>query len=217
MFDRAFRPWMRTRLHLRLAGLPHPDSVAGPLILVANHVSWWDGFVLREVHRALRPRAPLHTVMLEPELRRQPILRALGAVGIEPDRPATIARCVRVLQARIRRRPDSVVLFFPQGRIWPAHRRPLGFRRGIELFAERLPGAVLLPVALHLEPLQRVAPTAFALGGEVLEGGSGRATADRLEAAVARGLDRIHGFLDEHGEAAAELWPGEFQLLPGEP
>jgi hypothetical protein len=82
LFDRFFLPWMRTRIDVRIAGLPTKLDPRQPLILIANHVSWWDGFLLHEVHRALRPLAPFHTVMLESELRQHRLLRSLGAVGI---------------------------------------------------------------------------------------------------------------------------------------
>jgi len=183
-------------------------------MLVANHVSWWDGFLLREVHRALRPRAPLHTVMLESELGRRPMLKRLGAVGLDPGNAASSAHCIRVLQDRLEHRPDSVIAFFPQGRIWPMHRRPLQFQRGVELFARKLPSADLLPVAIHIEPLNRVSPTAFLLAGPIMTGGRAP-DASLLESAVEHQLDNVLRFLSEHGERAPIEWPGMFQLLPG--
>ncbi|CAN5793539.1 hypothetical protein BH23GEM6_BH23GEM6_01850 [soil metagenome] len=213
LFDRVFLPWMRTRIAVRMAGLPAPLAADRPLILIANHVSWWDGFLLREVHRALRPRAPLHTVMLESELGTHRMLRTLGAVGIDPANAASVAHCIRVLEDRLEHRQDSVVAFFPQGRIWPSHRRPLQFQRGVELFARRLPSADLLPLAIHIEPLNRISPIAFLLAGPIVAGGRA-ADAVRLEAAVERQLDDILRFLSEHGERAAAEWPGAFELLP---
>ncbi|HEX6068783.1 MAG TPA: lysophospholipid acyltransferase family protein [Longimicrobiaceae bacterium] len=209
-FELLFRPWMRRRVHaVRVAGLPTRIPPAQPLLLAANHATWWDGFVLREVQRMLRPGAPLYTVMSAAELDRFPFFRRLGVVGIDAGSPASVARAVRFLEARIRDRPDSVVAYFPQGRIWPTHRRPLDFRRGVEIFARRL-GAVVLPVGLHAEPLNTVSPTFFVSVGEPLDGAP---EAAELERHVEAQLDAIHRFLAEHGEDAPRLWPGPFEPL----
>jgi 1-acyl-sn-glycerol-3-phosphate acyltransferase len=213
-FELGFRPWMRRRIReVRIAGLPRALPLGVPLLLVANHASWWDPFLLREVHRRLRPAAPLHSVMLARELARRPFLRRIGAVGIDPDRPAGIAAALRELRHRLGDRPDGAVAFFPQGRIWPTHRRPLGFRPGVELLLRHLPPLVVLPVALHLEPLRSPSPTAFVLAGDPVGAGD-EAGAARLEAAVEEELDRIHAFLDEWGEDAAGAWPDPHSTLP---
>lgn len=213
-FESVFRPWMRRHIHaVRIAGLPGALPPQQPLLLVANHCSWWDAFALREAQRVLRPGAPVHTVMLRSELRRFPFFRWLGAVGIEPGSPGSVAHAVRGLQARLRARPDAVVLFFPQGRIWPSFRRPLGFQRGVELLARRLAPVTTLPVGLHLEPLVSPAPSILVSVGEPLDGPAA-ADAGGLEAAVAEQLDRIFAFLVRHGEQALLAWPAPHQPLP---
>lgn len=213
-FELLFLPWMRRRVRaVRLAGLPADLPPRSPLLLVANHVSWWDGFVLREVHRRLRPDAPLHTVMLAAELERRPFFRRLGAVGIDPASPASVARALRELEARLRERPEGVVAYFPQGRIWPSYRRPLGFRRGVELFARRLGPLTALPVGIHLEPLTEASPTLFASVGAAVPADRGVDARD-LERRVEGELDRVLAFLATRGEAAAREWPAAHLPLP---
>lgn len=210
-FELGFQPWMRRRVHVRATGLPAPDDARLPLVLAANHVSWWDGFVLREIQRALRPRAPFWPVMLERELARRPFFRALGAVGIDAASPATIRRAMRTLERRRAARPDGVIAYFPQGRMWPTSRRPLGFRRGIELVASRLAPVRVLPVALHVEPLNTPAPTVFVLGGTPVHVSADDARSldhTRLEAEVEKLLDVLHRFLSRHGERSLALFPG---------
>lgn len=205
-FELLFRRWMRARLHaIHLSGaLPTALPAGRPLIFAANHVSWWDGFVLREVQRRLRPGWRVQVLMHEAELRRFGFFRWLGAVPLDPARPASLLGALKRVAGFARQYPETVVFLFPQGRIWPTTRRPLGFRRGVELLAREL-DAVVVPVAIHLEPLNHPAPSAFvAVGAPLLPGEAVSAVA--LEARVAAELDRIHAVLAEHGEKAPAAW-----------
>jgi 1-acyl-sn-glycerol-3-phosphate acyltransferase len=171
---------------------------------VANHVSWWDGFLLREVHRAVRPDAPLHVVMLEEELRRVAVFRWMGAVPLSSS-PLAARRLLRELRSRLERRPDAVLGYFPQGRIWPSHRRPLGFRPGGGWLAGRLAPIAVLPVGLHLEPLTKPGPAAFVSVGPPVVVRSA-ADAEELEARVTAEVDAILACTRRHGEDAARAW-----------
>ena len=92
-FELFFRPWRDARVRTLVAGLPADLPRGVPLLLAANHVSWWDPFTLREMQRALRPGAPFFTVMLEAELARRPFFRRMGVVGLDPALAAR--RCAR--------------------------------------------------------------------------------------------------------------------------
>ena len=200
-FSIMFRRWMKTRISgvsISTARSNIPRDT--PLLLVANHVSWWDGFLLIELQRILRPDAPFSTVMLESELRQSPFLRRIGAIGIDPDSPSTVLGAIHEVSARVQERPDTLVFFFPQGRIWPSWRRPLGFKRGIEVFAKALGEVAIVPVGLHIEPLNRAAPHVFIRAGEPVAGGEVASSA--LEAMVAGELDQILQIVSEHGEDA---------------
>lgn len=201
-FDLVFQPWMRHRLHVRMAGMPSTLRGDVPLLLVANHVSWWDGFLLRAVQRALRPRAALRTIALERELVRHPFLRRIGGIGINPSSPTSILLALRTIE---RLRTDDFVLgYFPQGRIAPSHARPLAFHRGIDLVLRAVAPATVIPVALHVEPLARFAPTAFVALGAPIDA----ASVDHagLELRVAELLNDVLAFTAAHGEDADRTW-----------
>lgn len=206
-FEAFFRPWRDRRVHTLMAGLPAdlPDNV--PLLLAANHVSWWDPFTLREMQRALRPHSPVFVVMLERELARRPYFRRMGVHGIEPGSGASLRACIRQLRRRLEERPDGTVIFFPQGRIWPSFRRPLGFHPGVGLLARELAPLVVVPVALHVEPLNATRSTVFASAAEPMRVDGGLDPA-HLESTIERELDVLLAFLAEHGEDAPRRWPG---------
>lgn len=204
-FEAFFTPWMRRRLdgvHVRgedrVAWLPDI-----PIMLVANHVSWWDGFLLREVQRRIRPDAPLHVVMTEAELRRFPLFRWMGALPLG-DGPMAARSLLRDMRSRTAG-PTPVFGYFPQGRIWPSHRRPLGFRRGVAWLAARLGPVALVPVALHLEPMTRPGPAAFVSVGRARLVHDGVAPG-LLEDEVAALLDGLLQWTSQHGEEAVARW-----------
>jgi len=236
----VFHPWLRRKVEgIHLAGLPpggssssedsdpvlrnasrettptgtsvDPEAAPVPLILVGNHVSWFDGFLLREVQRRLRPRSTLRTVMLSSELRWNPVLRSLGGTGFDPQRPLSLRGVIRTLRSvrdEERRRGGLVVSFFPQGRIYPSFRRPLGFAAGVELLARALAPCRVMGVGIHLEPGNRVAPSAFLYGAPPrFVDTSRRLDVELLERDVAEALDRIHHHLAVHGERGPDRWP----------
>lgn len=209
-FDLFFRPLLHGRLAgVYLYGLPDTLPERTAVILVANHVSWWDGFMLREIHRRCARQQPLYTLMLERQLRHFPFFRWMGAVGIVPDAPASVAHALRFLKAR--REQEGGVLwlsFFPQGRIWPSWRRPLHFQQGLRLFVDALRPAVVLPVGLHLEPLNRLRPSFFISVGRPLSVPEDAADVAEIEQQVTHELDRIFDVLRRHGEDAPRHWPG---------
>lgn len=199
-FSVFFRRYMQRRfsaVNVRPPSTRIPRDV--PLFVVANHVSWWDGFLLIELQRIMRPGAPFYTVMLESELRQHPFLERIGAIGINPQSPSALLSCIRELERRVEARPDAMIFFFPQGRIWPSYRRPLGFKRGIEVFCEALGDVQVLPVGLHIEPMNRVAPQAFVRAAEPLIDMQNISAAS-LELKVQEALDELLDSLTEYGE-----------------
>jgi 1-acyl-sn-glycerol-3-phosphate acyltransferase len=217
-FELGFRPWFRRQLAgiqlggldaaIRVLGEAPPERARAPLLLVANHTSWFDGFLLREVHRRIRPASPLRFVMLRDQLVRSRTLRWIGGTGFDPAQPATLRGALAELASL--RATGVTVAYFPQGKIYPATRRPLGFRPGVELALRRLAPLTVLPVALHLEPGNRVRPTAWIQAGTPrwfpgAEAEGARPTASGLEAEVTTLLDRVQGHLHAEGEDAPPL------------
>lgn len=206
LFRLGFRPFQRLRLHTVLhlpTGLRIPDD--RPVLFVANHVSWWDGFLLLDLHRAVAPDRPLYTPMLARELREHPVLRHLGALPLEHT-VAGVRTLLRELERQRARDPRFCVTFFPQGRIRPSWSRPLGLQPGIELLVERLAPCTVVPVALHIEPLNRLRPTAFVHVGAGIHAGS-RLRREDIDARLRIQLDQLLAHLAEHGEAAAAHAP----------
>lgn len=204
VFDAVIGPFLSTRIaKLHVQGPSNPLPSGMPLLLVANHVSWWDGFLLRALQKRLRPTAPLHTVMLERELAKNPWFRLMGCHGLVPGDRSSWEGILAALACEVAANPDTCLSFFPQGRIWPSQRRPLGFRRGIEQLIPRLPDPLVVPVAIRFEPLNTLSPHVFLRVGEPVRSPTGElAGAKHWERVVQALLDEQAAQLDRLGEDA---------------
>jgi 1-acyl-sn-glycerol-3-phosphate acyltransferase len=203
-FEALFAPWRRLKLgDVRILNLPASLPPDRPVVLIGNHISNWDGFVFRAIQKRLRPGSPLYSVMLEAELRRYPFIRRLGGIGIDPLSAASVASALRAVRELRRRSPDFCLSYFPQGRIFPSFKRPLGFRAGIDLFIRALAPATLIPVGLHMEPMRKLAPTLFASLGRPMRVDRAAPLHMIFEDLVQSEIDKLHHALCMHGEAAA--------------
>ena len=185
---------------LRVDGL-HRISAERPLLLCANHVSFHDGLIAAALSRAV-PDA--RVLMRADQLRRAPLLRWAGAVGVE-ENPLDGARALR-FAARFLDRPGRALWLFPQGKLRPQWARPLAFRDGAGLIARRS-GAAVLPVSIHYEPGEREQPEAWVRIGPPTDAAS-------LERAVEQGLDEIRARILAGAETES-LWPAPARLGEG--
>jgi len=139
-------------------GLPRG---AEPLILYANHTSFWDGFVVHALVSAAGRRG--YAVMEEQNLARYRFLARIGALSIRRgDRASsleTLRHCARVLE-----RPGSALLLFPQGRLERAS-APLKLERGLAVLG-RMSGARAVPVALRYAFFEHEYPDVVVAAGE---------------------------------------------------
>lgn len=134
----GFRPFLRTLLRMDVIGSTHVPA-RGPAVLVANHESIWDPFVL-----GVLTERPIR-YMAKAELWRSPLLaKVMDAFGTFPVERGggdlgAIARAVRLLEQ------GEVLGIFPQGT------SKLGAPRRYQRGAARLAleaGALLVPVRL---------------------------------------------------------------------
>ncbi len=174
--------------------LPGGDE---PLILYANHTSFWDGFVVHALAHAAGREG--YVVMEEQNLARYRFLTRLGALSLRRgDRASaleTLRHCAKVLE-----RPRATLLLFPQGRLERAG-APLRFERGLHVLA-RLSGARAVPVGLRYAFFEHEYPDVLLAPGEphAVDG------IDACERALAAQLERLAAV--EHPSHLAALLGG---------
>jgi Acyltransferase len=196
------RSYARRRLARGLDGLfvagleaARAEARERPFILAANHVGWWDSFLVVALDEALGTEG--YALMDADSIRRLPFFARLGALPLERGGRAS-ARAGLQAGAAMLDRPGRALWMFPQGRHRPAHLRPLGFAPGIRLLARMAPGASILPTAFQYAWREQPGPAAYVHLGRALP--AAEMTMESLEAAVEHGLGEIDAMLS--GERA---------------
>ena len=133
---RAFRGlWLRGEL-------PVSDE---PLLVYANHSSFWDGFIAHALSRATATDG--YCLMEEHNLRRYPFLARLGAFSIRRHDGVSSLESLRYARELLSR-PRARVFVFPTGQLQPFGALDIPLERGIEVLT-RLSGARAIPVAFR--------------------------------------------------------------------
>lgn len=182
---------------VRVAGLQHlRDALAsGPVVVVSNHVSWWDPMVALVLTERVVP-CDSYAMMDERNLRRLPFLGLIGGFGVDLTSASDGAAVIRYA-ARLLDGPGRAVWVFPQGRERPHTERPLGFRAGSAEVA-RVAKAATVPLALRYEFMHTERPHLLVDVGEALPHQRDvQAGRERHERHVTEALDRIDTALRE--------------------
>jgi 1-acyl-sn-glycerol-3-phosphate acyltransferase len=113
------------RVVLRGEGEPDENS----MLIVANHFSWWDGFIVLFLN-SLHFRKRFHVMMLEDQLRKNMFLNKLGAFSVKKSDRSLVESMNYA--AELLQKPGNMVLFFPQGEFQSHHLPEIRFEKGIQ-------------------------------------------------------------------------------------
>lgn len=139
------RVWVQ--IHGRL-----PRTRDAPLIIYANHPSWWDGYMMALLQQTLLPSPlKLFLMMDETQLRRFPFFSWCGAFSINLDERKQTLRSLHYITQILRNATPSALVIFPQGAIVPNDQRPLRIMPGMAHMVQQLGGAWLYPIAMRYE------------------------------------------------------------------
>ncbi len=142
------------RRHFHAVRVSHPERLAeagrqsGPLLVYANHSSWWDPMVQVLLGEKLLAGRDHFAPMDASALLRYPIFRRLGVFGIELNSRRGAAQFLRtglrVLAG------NGVLWVTPQGRFADPRERPLEFKPGLAALAAKVPGGcTVVPLAIE--------------------------------------------------------------------
>ena len=115
------RDFSRVELHNRV------EDRGLPVLMVGNHVSWWDGFLAQYINVELF-RRKMHIMMLEEQLEKRMFLNKTGAYSIKRGHRSAL-ESIRYT-AEILSDPAHMAVLFPQGSIHSSSDVPVRFERG---------------------------------------------------------------------------------------
>lgn len=132
--------WLTTfliRRHFRKVVLNGTYADQGnPILIVANHVSWWDGFWIVYLNKMVLHRK-FHFMMQEEQLRKYWYFRYSGAYSIKKGTRSVLESLdytVNILQ-----KSKNMVFIFPQGAIGSMYNDHIKFESGIERIIRKAP------------------------------------------------------------------------------
>ena len=166
-----------------------------PLIIYTYHPSWWDPalFILLS-STILRDRAGFGPMEAE-ALGRYKLFRRLGVYGIDTGSRQGAVRFMAA-SLRILAHPATALWVTAEGRFSDARSRPVRLRPGIAHLARRVPGAVIVPLAIEYTFWNERKPEALVRFGAPIEADEARdgGVADwtaRLEQRLTETMDAL--------------------------
>jgi len=119
------------------------------LLILSNHLGFWDPFFIEALNRDLRPHSPFHPLMLESEWQKRRWLSRLGVLPFSPTSVGSLKSLLRQLESLRGDPTPRTFLLFPQGQ-FESHRKDPShnFKEGWLGIAARLSDCEVLPLVL---------------------------------------------------------------------
>lgn len=151
-FRRIVRGYFRRHFHaVRVAHAERFKGIDGPLIVYANHSSWWDPMVSVLLAAELMPERKHYAPMDAVALQKYGILKWLGIFSVEMASARGAVQFLRTGEAILE--SGGVLWVTPQGRFADPRERPLEFKAGMAALtarvASKLGSCTLLPLAIE--------------------------------------------------------------------
>jgi len=190
------RMFVRVRLHVASSD---PRTAAVPIIAVANHPSWWDGYLALLLSR--RFGLPRYLMMDAAQLRRYGFFAWAGCFGVERDDPRDVGRAIVYASRLFAAHRNALLWMFPQGEIVPADVRPVVVHRGvahvIRRATETIPEVSVMPVAWQLIYRGEQHPEVVIRTGEIMQldrttGRDVSAVTHKIQCRLTETMDALH-------------------------
>jgi len=159
-FFRQFVIWkMKRSFHaFNLMGKVQDKNL--PILLICNHMSWWDGIWALHVNQQLFCRK-YHFMMLEEMLQKNWFFKYTGGFSVNKNSKSIIETLNYT--AGLLSQKNNMVLLFPQGEIVSMHNPVFEFEKGVEKILQRTKNKVqVIFLANIIDYLADVKPSVYA-------------------------------------------------------
>ena len=98
------------------------------VLLLANHISWWDGFLLYYINHMVFKRK-FHVLVIEKTMRQVSFFKYMGAFSISKNSREMLASLAYA--SALLDEPGNLVLIFPQGKLYSNFTDVINFEKGL--------------------------------------------------------------------------------------
>jgi 1-acyl-sn-glycerol-3-phosphate acyltransferase len=191
-FRRIVRGYFRRHFHaVRICGAKRLASDDGPLIIYANHSSWWDPMVSVLLAECFLPKRHHYAPMDAEALQQYGILKRLGIFPVEMKTTRGAVQFLNIGEAILA--SGGVLWVTPQGRFADARERPLAFKKGLAALARRVAehsgSCTLLPLAIEYPFWEERLPETLLHLGEAVRFSGSTESADAVQLRLERALE----------------------------
>ncbi|MDO4790259.1 MAG: lysophospholipid acyltransferase family protein [Porphyromonas sp.] len=118
-----------------------------PVLLIANHIGWWDGFWAMYLKRKVFKRK-FYFMMQEDQLLRYRFFNRTGAFSVNKG-SKEIIRSLNYASGLLEQK-DNMVLIYPQGKLRSLYCSEFSFQKGIERIAKGKEGKIQVILSANL-------------------------------------------------------------------
>jgi 1-acyl-sn-glycerol-3-phosphate acyltransferase len=157
-FFGVYISWIIRRHFYQIKFTTPQFDVSKSALLVANHFSWWDGFLLYHVNK-LAFKKRFHIMVLEESMQKLGFLKYLGSFSVAKNSRQVLESLNYA--AELLAHPDNMVVIFPQGKLYSNFVDDVYIQKGISHIAGRAKsGFQYIFAATFVEGFQHKKPTA---------------------------------------------------------
>lgn len=118
-----------------------------PILIIANHISWWDGFWVMYLNMKIFKRK-FYFMMLEEQLKKYWYFKYCGGYSIKKNSKSIIESLKYSIE--ILSNPKNLLMLFPQGKIESQHKHIIEFEKGVEKIIKQLKNPVQIIFEVNL-------------------------------------------------------------------
>lgn len=158
-FLNGYIAWI-VRRHFKKVHFNTPDFDSDQsILLIANHCSWWDGFILYHINR-LYFKKKFHTMVLEETMQKVGIFKYLGGFSVAKNSKQVLEALS--FAAGLLNDGNNMVVIFPQGKLHSNFVDEIGFEKGVfRIAAQAKPDFQYVFAASFTENFEHKKPSVF--------------------------------------------------------